>query len=31
MELRSAPLGLRAAFNVWVGAVAVTAVPLVVV
>jgi hypothetical protein len=31
MELRSAPLGLRAAFNVWVGAVAVAAVALVVV
>jgi hypothetical protein len=31
MELRSAPPGLRAAFNVWVGAVAVAAVALVVV
>lgn len=31
MELRSAPLGLRTAFNVWVGAVAVAAVALVVV
>jgi hypothetical protein len=31
MELRSAPPGLRAAFNVWVGAVAVAAVALLVV
>jgi hypothetical protein len=31
MELRSAPSGLRAAFNVWVGAVAVAAIALVVV
>ena len=31
MELRSAPPGLRAAFKVWVGAVAVAAVALVVV
>ena len=31
MELRFAPSVLRAAFNVWVGAVAVTAVALMVV
>lgn len=31
MELRSAPRGLRAAFTVWVGAVAVAAIALVVV
>jgi hypothetical protein len=31
MELRSAPTGLRTAFNVWVGAVAATAIALVVV
>jgi len=30
MELRSAPSGLRAAFNGWVGAVAVAAIALVV-
>jgi hypothetical protein len=30
MELRSAPSGLRAAFNVWVGVVAVAAIALVV-
>jgi preprotein translocase subunit SecY len=31
MELRSAPSVLRAAFNVWVGVVAVAAIALVVV
>jgi len=31
MELRCAPSGLRAAFNVWVGAVAVAAIALVVI
>jgi hypothetical protein len=31
MELRSAPLSLRTAFNVWVVAVAVAAIALVVV